>query len=62
MATPKIVLFYAFAPLADPDAKERLAKLGVRSKASSAADLGKFTKAELDRYGTVINSINLKID
>ena len=48
--------------LADPDAKERLAKLGVRSKASSAADLGKFTKAELDRYGTVINSINLKID
>ena len=48
--------------LADPDAKERLGKLGVRSKASTPADLAKFTKAELDRYGTVISSINLKID
>ena len=48
--------------LNDPDAKERLAKLGVRSKASTPAELATFTKTELDRYGTVINAINLKID
>lgn len=48
--------------LNEADAKERLTKLGVRSKASSPDDLGKFTKAELDRYGSVISAIGLKID
>jgi tripartite-type tricarboxylate transporter receptor subunit TctC len=48
--------------LADADAKDRLTKLGVRSKASTQDELAKFTKAELDRYGSVISAIGLKID
>lgn len=49
------------AALSDPDSKERLTKLGVRSRGSTPAELARFTQAELDRYGSVIRSINLKV-
>ena len=49
------------AAMADPDAQRKLAKLGVRSKASTPQELAAFTRSELKRYSEVIQSINLKI-
>ena len=48
--------------LAQPDVRERLAKLGMDPGAMSPAQLGDFQKTEISKWAKVVKSANIKVD
>jgi tripartite-type tricarboxylate transporter receptor subunit TctC len=48
------------AVIADPGMKDRLVDLGATAFASSSDDFGKFIAAEIEKWGKVVKSTNLK--
>jgi Uncharacterized protein conserved in bacteria len=48
--------------LADPKAKGRLADLGGTVLAGSPADFGKYIADETEKWGKVIQTLNIKAD
>ena len=46
--------------IAAPKAKERLADIGATVFASSSADFGKFIAEEIEKWGKVIRTANIK--
>jgi tripartite-type tricarboxylate transporter receptor subunit TctC len=49
------------AALADPTTKARLEQLGVAVIGSTPEELGRFLKAEMDKWGPVIKDANITI-
>ncbi len=50
------------AALADPAIRQRLDQLGVNTIGSTPAELGAFVKAEMDKWGPLIQSAGIKAE
>ena len=48
--------------LAEPDMKDRIAKLGMQGSDMTPAQLGEFQKAEVAKWAQVIKSANIKLE
>jgi tripartite-type tricarboxylate transporter receptor subunit TctC len=48
--------------LGDPWVRERMASMGVELTVGSSAALGQFVKAELTRWGEVVQRYNIKAE
>jgi tripartite-type tricarboxylate transporter receptor subunit TctC len=45
-----------------PDVRERFTAIGVEPASKSSEEMARYLKSEIEKYGTIVRAIGLKID